>query len=103
MVQLSILLVQSVTGAVITIIGLLLVAAIIGYFSAWFYAKSIYTPVIRGLENDKEELKKEVTVLKGDIAKLNGQVDKLNDKIVSLEKEIAARNKEIKDLTNIKK
>ena len=56
MTQLFILLAQSVTGAVITIIALLLVAAIIGYFTAWFYAKSVYTPVIKGLEADKENL-----------------------------------------------
>ena len=55
MTQLFILLAQSVTGAVITIIALLLVAVIIGYFTAWFYAKSVYTPVIKGLEAEKAE------------------------------------------------
>lgn len=96
-------LVQSVTGAVVTIVALLLVAAIIGYFSAWFYAKSVYTPIIKGLEADKAELEKQVAGLKDDIAKLNSTVDKLNGKIASLEKEVAARDKEIKDLTKPKK
>ena len=103
MTQLFIQLAQSVTGAVITIIGLLLVAAIIGYFSAWFYAKSVYTPIIKGLETDKAELNKQVTGLKDDVAKLNGKVDKLNEKIAKLEEDIAEKEKEIKKLVKPKK
>jgi peptidoglycan hydrolase CwlO-like protein len=98
MTQLFIQLTQSVTGAVITIVALLLVAAIIGYFSAWFYAKSVYTPVIKGLEADKEELNRQIDGLKSDIIKLNSTVDKLNEKIRSLEKDIAEKDKELKKL-----
>jgi len=103
MTQLFIQLAQSVTGAVITIVGLLLVAAIIGYLSAWFYAKSVYTPIIKGLETDKAELNKQVTGLKDDVAKLNGKVDKLNEKIAKLEEDIAEKEKEIKKLVKPKK
>jgi peptidoglycan hydrolase CwlO-like protein len=110
MTQLSILLVQSVTGAVITIIALLLVAAIIGYFTAWFYAKLVYTPIIKGLEEEKAELNKQITGLKNDISKLNGEVDKLkedieklNKKISKNEEEIAEKDKEIKQLKKDKK
>jgi peptidoglycan hydrolase CwlO-like protein len=103
MTQLFIQLAQSVTGAVITIVALLLVAAIIGYVSAWFYAKSVYTPVIKGLEADKEELNRQITGLKSDITKLNSSVDKLNEKISSLEKEITEKEKEIKNLRKIEK
>lgn len=103
MTQTLIFLVQSVTGAVITIVGLLLVAAIIGYFSAWFYAKSIYTPVIKGLETDKAQLQKEVAGLKDDISKLNSRVEKLNSQISDLEKNIAAKDIEIKKLTKPEK
>jgi peptidoglycan hydrolase CwlO-like protein len=95
-------LVQSVTGAVVTIVALLLVAAIIGYFSAWFYAKSVYTPVIKGLEADKAELIRQVAGLQNDITKLNSTVDKLNGKIADLEKELTAKDKEIKDLAKPK-
>lgn len=103
MTQLFIQLAQSVTGAVVTIVGLLLVAVIIGYLSAWFYAKSVYTPIIKGLETDKAELNKQVTGLKDDVAKLNGKVDKQNEKISKLEEEIAEKEKEIKKLTKPKK
>ncbi len=102
MTQLFIQLAQSVTGAVITIVGLLLVAAIIGYFTAWLYAKSKYIPVIKGLEADKTALQKEVAALKDDVAKLKGEAVKLNEKIASLEKDLAARDKEIKELTKPK-
>jgi peptidoglycan hydrolase CwlO-like protein len=103
MTQLFILLAQSVTGAVITVIALLLVAAIIGYFTAWLYAKSVYTPVIKGLEADKENLNKKIDGLNDDVKKINGKVDKLNEKIAKLEEEIEEKDKEIKHLKNPKK
>jgi peptidoglycan hydrolase CwlO-like protein len=103
MTQLFILLAQSVTGAVITIVTLLLVAAIIGYFTAWLYAKSVYTPVIKGLETDKENLTNKVDGLNEDVKKLNGKVDKLNEKISKLEEEIEEKDKEIKHLKKPKK
>ena len=92
MTQLFILLVESVTGAVITIIALLLVSAIIGYFTAWLYAKSVYTPVIKGLEADKDNLNKEVDGLNDDVRKLNGKVDKLSEKVSKLESDIEERD-----------
>jgi peptidoglycan hydrolase CwlO-like protein len=103
MTQLFILLVESVTGAVITIIALLLVSAIIGYFTAWLYAKSVYTPVIKGLEADKENLNKEVDRLNDDIKKLNGKVDKLSEKVSKLEADIEEKDKEIIKLKKTKK
>jgi peptidoglycan hydrolase CwlO-like protein len=93
-----IILAQSVTGAVITIVALLLVAAIIGYLTAWFYAKSVYTPIIKGLEAEKADLQKQVAGLKDDVSRLNGKVDDLNAKISKLEDQLSAKEKEIKEL-----
>ena len=93
-----IILAQSVTGAVITIVALLLVAAIIGYLTAWFYAKSVYTPIIKALEAEKADLLKQVAGLKEDVSRLNNKVDELSGKIRKLEEEIGAKEKEIKDL-----
>jgi len=90
---------QSVTGAVITIIALLLVAAIIGYLTAWFYAKSVYTPIIKGLEAEKADLLKQVAGLKEDVKKLNNTVENLNVKISKLEGEIVKKEQEIKELS----
>lgn len=103
MKPLFIILAQSTTGPVIMIIALLLIAAIIGYFTAWFYAKSVYTPVIKGLETDKAELIKQVAGLKEDLKKLNGKVEKLNEKIAKLEEDIDEKDKEIKQLKKPKK
>jgi len=103
MTQLFIQLAQSVTGAVITIVALGLVAVIIGYFTAWFYAKSVYIPIIKGLEAEKAELKNQVAVMKDDIVKLNGKVDKLKENIGKLEEEIAEKEKAIKQLKKEKK
>lgn len=90
----------SVTGAVITIIALLLVAAIIGYLTAWFYAKSVYTPIIKKLEEEKANLQKEVADLKENVSRLNGKVEDLNGMIVKLQEEAANKDKEIKELKN---
>jgi len=103
MTPLFIQLAQSVTGAVVSIIALLLVAVIIGYLTAWFYAKSVYTPIIKGLESDKAELNNQVAGLKEDNAKLSGKIDKLNEKIEKLEEEISEKDKEIKHLSKQKK
>jgi peptidoglycan hydrolase CwlO-like protein len=103
MTPLFILLAQSVTGAVITIVSLLLVAVIIGYFTAWLYAKSVYTPIIKGLETDKANLIKQVDGLSEDLKKLNGKVDKLNEKINKLEADVEEKEKEIKHLKKPKK
>jgi peptidoglycan hydrolase CwlO-like protein len=88
----------SVTGAVITIIALLLVAAVIGYLTAWFYAKSVYTPIIKGLEAEKDDLLRQVAGLKEDVTKLNGNIDDLNEKIAKLEEEGKKKDGEINEL-----
>jgi peptidoglycan hydrolase CwlO-like protein len=103
MKPLFILIAQSVTGAVITIICLLLVAAVIGYLTAWFYAKSVYTPVIKSLEENNTELKKQIAGLNEEISALNRKVDNLNVKVTQLEEEIAQREKEIVYLNNPEK
>lgn len=93
-----IFLAQSVTGAVITIVALLLVAALIGYLTAWFYAKSVYTPIIKGLEAEKADLQKQVAGLKDDIGRLNKNIEELKAKIDKLQEEAAKKDKEIKEL-----
>ena len=92
------MLAQSVTMAVIFIVALLLVAAIIGYVTAWFYAKSVYTPIIKGLEAEKADLQKQVAGLKDDVSRLNATIDDLKGKIGRLEAQINEKDKEIKEL-----
>jgi uncharacterized protein len=99
MTQSFVQLAQSVTGNVITIVAFELVAAIIGFIIAWYYAKSVYTPVIKGLEADKANLNSQVLKLRDQLNSLNEKVNKLGDKAVKLEVEIAEKDKEIKDLS----
>ncbi|MBK8883828.1 MAG: DUF1508 domain-containing protein [Bacteroidales bacterium] len=97
--QLFLQLVQSVTGNVITIVALEIVAAIIGFIVAWLYAKSVFTPVIKGLEADKAGLQKQVEKLTGEYGTLNEKVDKLGKKITQLEKEVSEKDSELKKLS----
>ena len=93
-----IFLTQSVTGAVIEIILLLLGAALIGFFTAWFYQKSYFTPIIKRLEDEKTELNRKIDGLNHDIAGLKNEIVTLKSKIEGLEKTIQEKNTEIEVL-----
>jgi len=67
---LLILLVQTKIVATIEILSLLLVAAIIGYVTAWLYYKSIYEKRIKAVESDKHELNNRIVNLDADISNL---------------------------------
>ncbi|NMC36924.1 MAG: hypothetical protein GYA41_01210 [Bacteroidales bacterium] len=98
--SLAIFQIMSVTAAVILIVALLIVAGLIGYLTAWFYAKSVYTPVIKKLEDEKVQLNREISGLKDDISKLESKVTDLSGKIKDLEKEVSDKEKEISDRVN---
>lgn len=102
------------TGSLMLIIALLLVAGIIGYLTAWFYAKSIYTPIIKKLETEKENLISRVKDLEADkemllnrIAGLNDDIGRLNLRITSLLEKIGGLEGELAkkdvELTKYKK
>jgi len=113
MTQLFVQLAQSVALNVVTIVTLNIVAAVIGYLTAWYYAKSVYTPVIKRLEADKVVLNKQVVTLNDEISNLNEKVNKLkdetnnlnekvstlSDKINNLEEEIAEKDRKLKNLS----
>jgi peptidoglycan hydrolase CwlO-like protein len=93
--SLVILQVMSVAAATILIIALLLVAGLIGYLTAWYYAKSVYTPIIKKLEDEKVQLNREIAGLKDDIIKLKGRIEDLNKKIDELDKDVSEKEREI--------
>jgi peptidoglycan hydrolase CwlO-like protein len=106
MTQLFILSAMSVTGAVIAIIGMLLIAGVIGYVTAWFYAKSVYTPIIKGLQRDKDNLTEQVAALNRKIEVMNGEIKNLSaavetqvEKIKKLEIEVEEKKREIMKMT----
>ena len=71
---LIILLAQTKIMASIEIIGLLLVAGIIGFVTAWFYSKSISTKKIAALESEIDDLHKEVGKLNDENNLLKGSL-----------------------------
>lgn len=91
-----IILAQSPTSAMIEIALLLLGAAIIGFLTAWYYQKSVYTPVIKRLESEKEDLNRKIVGLNSDIAGLKV-------KIGDLENTISRKDNEIEQLKKPKK
>ncbi len=73
------ILAKSTTQAVIEIIILILVTGIIGYFTSYFYYRSIYRKRIEKLEAEKEGLQRKVDGLQA-------ANDELNKKVAELEK-----------------
>jgi len=93
--SLAILQVMSVTAAVLLIIVLLLVAGLIGYLTAWYYAKSVYTPVIKKLEDEKAQLNLQISGLRDDIVRHKGKIADLEKKVDDLDKDVSEREIEI--------
>jgi peptidoglycan hydrolase CwlO-like protein len=83
------------------IIALLLVAGLIGYLTAWYYAKSVYTPVIKKLEEEKAQLNREISGLKEDIAALKSKIVDLDKKIDDLDKDVSEKEREISKKVDI--
>jgi peptidoglycan hydrolase CwlO-like protein len=88
----------SVARSVIEIVLLLLAAGIIGYVTAWFYARSVYTPVIQKLEDEKAGLIDKVNELEDDITKLEGKIKKMNEEIAEMGKTMEEKEKELESL-----
>jgi peptidoglycan hydrolase CwlO-like protein len=96
-------LLSTVATAVVEIILLLAGACLIGFITAWFYQKSYFTPIIKKLEAEKEELNRKIDGLNKDITGLKNDISSLNSKMAGLEKTIAEKDKEITELKNPKK
>ena len=80
MITFNTILAQSLAGTITEIIVLLLVAGLIGYFTSYFYYRSIY--------------RKKIHKLEGDMKDLQVRNDGLLDQIDKLEKELAEKEKE---------
>lgn len=88
--ELTILLAQTKFEATIEILALLLVAAIIGYVTAWLYYKSIYERKIKAVESDKHELNNRIVNLDADIFSLKKSLRKKDYEIEQLALEVRA-------------
>lgn len=101
MKSLLILQAMSVASAAILIIALLLVAGLIGYLTAWYYAKSVYTPIIKKLEDEKVQLNREIAGLKDKVASLKVKITDLEKKVDDLDKDVSEREREISGKNDI--
>jgi predicted flap endonuclease-1-like 5' DNA nuclease len=94
---LLILLLQTKGEATVILVSLQLVAAIIGYVTAWLYNKSVYEEKLKAVESEKHELNNRIVNLDGIIVELKkGLTEKdlqavesdkheLNNRIVNLD------------------
>ena len=83
---LLIILQQARTSAILEILLILVVAGIIGYLTAYFFYKSVYTRKINFLEGEKTELKKHIDTLFMEKAKLEQTIKDKDSEIESLKK-----------------
>jgi len=97
MTQLFLLLSQTAIGNVVTIVTLGLLAAITGYIIAWYYAKSVYSPVIKTLEKENTDLNSHIISLKAEYENLHANVNNLTRKTDSLRDGLSAINNESND------
>lgn len=88
MSTLIILLAQTKIIATIEILSFLLVAAIIGYVTAWLYYKTIYVRRIKVIEAEKDELKNHIVNLNTDKSHLQKRLGEKDNEIQYLNKEI---------------
>ena len=88
MSTLIILLMQTKIIATIEILSLLLVAAIIGYVTAWLYYKSIYIRRIKAIEAEKDELLNHIVILETDKSNLQKSLGEKDNEIQYLYKEV---------------
>ena len=89
---LIIILAQTKSGATIVILFLLLVAAIIGYLTAWLFYKSVYVKKIRIIETEREELKTKIVNLNADKSNLQKSLTEKDRNIEHLNREVSAHN-----------
>ncbi len=87
---LLVLLLPSRGVATIEILSLLLVAAIIGYVTAWLYSRSVYEKKIKVIESEMEELNKQITGLNADKSKMKTGLLEKDDEIKHLILEVKA-------------
>ena len=75
MIIFNTILAQTLAGTILEIIVLLLVAGMIGYFTSYFYYRSIYRKKIHKLESDLKDLQIKNDGLLEQISKLRKELE----------------------------
>ena len=83
---LIILFAQTKTAATFEIILMLTVAAIIGYFTAWYYSRSVFRRKLNMLKAEKDALEIEIANAKADKTKKDKLIHEKELEIIHLNK-----------------
>ena len=81
---------QTKGSATIEILSLLLVAAIIGYITAWLFYKSIYVKRIKAITSEKDDLNKQIVILNTDKSNLQKSLREKDNQLEHLAMEVNA-------------
>jgi predicted flap endonuclease-1-like 5' DNA nuclease len=92
-----ILLSQTRGSAALEIISLLLVAAIIGYVTAWLYYRSVYEKKLKTVESEKHELNNRIVNLNGEIVDLHKKLDDKDKEIELIYLDSLSQHKHLLD------
>ncbi|MFO7658713.1 MAG: hypothetical protein R6W78_16760 [Bacteroidales bacterium] len=87
---LIVLLTQAKVEATLTILFLLLVAAVIGYVTSFLYYKSVHANRIKTQETEKEKLSNHIRVLNQDKINMQKNLDEKTSHILNLNNEVNA-------------
>ena len=90
-------------SAAFEIITLLIVAALIGYATAWMYYKSVYTARIKVLESERHEFNNHIVNLNADISNLHKRIidhDSEKERLIIQVNALKALHAEAVDETN---
>ena len=88
----TLLLLQTRVESTLIIFALLLVSAIIGYATAWFYSRSVYRRDMKIYKSGSEMLKQEVAIQNEEISKLQQKLIDKNKKLETLSEDLATLN-----------
>ncbi len=98
-----ILFAQTIGGATLEILSLLIVAAIIGYVTAWLFYKSVYEKKLKVAKSEKHELTNRIVNLNGTIVDLQKSLDDKDQEMEQLFSEYFAQHKQVLDYNSFGK
>ncbi|MFO7573755.1 MAG: hypothetical protein R6W67_01180 [Bacteroidales bacterium] len=97
----TILFTQTKGAAIIEILLLLIIAAIIGYITAWLFYRSAYKESLSETESEKHRLNNHIVNLNGEIVDLEKSLDEKDQELEQLITENFAQYKHIIDYNSI--
>ena len=98
-----ILFAQTIGGATLEILSLLIVAAIIGYVTAWLFYRSVYEKKLKVVKSEKHELNNRIVNLNGDVVEFQKNLDDKDQEIERFFAEYFTQYKQVLDYNSFGK